>query len=105
MLFQGREAAPIISQTRPAIPTKPTPTPNAPAGGFPIVILELEDADLLNIITGGLPGLKALSTQRLRVLGDLRLAQQLEAAFVGAGGAEQVAVFLESIKQQRRSKL
>ncbi|KAJ3089402.1 hypothetical protein HK102_006477 [Quaeritorhiza haematococci] len=96
LLFQGREAPPVISQTRPTLPTPPTNVVPASAATLPVVLVELEDADLLNFVTGGLTGLKAYSSNRLKILGDLIVAQQLEEVFVKAGGVEKVMMFLKN---------
>ncbi|KAJ3294210.1 hypothetical protein HK104_003848 [Borealophlyctis nickersoniae] len=92
-VFQGRDAKPIISQTRPSFP----PT-NSAVAGLPVVVVELEDADILNMITGGLTGLKAFTTNRIKIVGDLDVARQIEEVFVKTGGVEKAMEYLERAK-------
>ncbi|KAI8907589.1 hypothetical protein BC831DRAFT_494650 [Entophlyctis helioformis] len=92
MVFQGRDVPPTISQTRPNIP-KGTDA----AKGFPAVVVEIEDTDIFKFITGGLPGLKAFTEGRVKIAGDLMLAQQLEEVFYKTGGLEKTRLFLEKI--------
>ncbi len=63
---------------------------------LPTVELELDDRDLLNLISGGLTGIHAYTSGKLKVKGDLSLAQQLEQVFQKAGGVEKVMFFLKS---------
>ncbi|PHZ07352.1 uncharacterized protein RHIMIDRAFT_209408 [Rhizopus microsporus ATCC 52813] len=50
--------------------------------------IQVEDHDLLNFITGGMTGVKAYMAGRIKVRGDLVLAQKLEEVFEKAGGRE-----------------
>ncbi|KAJ3009698.1 hypothetical protein HKX48_007792 [Thoreauomyces humboldtii] len=108
LLFKGLGSPPVISQTRPTLPP-PSASSKKHAGGFPlpVVLIEIEDHDILNFITGGLPALKAYTSQRVKIIGDLLLAQQLEDVFAKAGGAEKVAGFLKNAKAKggKTSKL
>ncbi|KAG1183824.1 hypothetical protein G6F36_008163 [Rhizopus arrhizus] len=52
------------------------------------VKIQVEDHDLLNFITGGMTGVKAYVAGRIKVRGDLVLAQRLEEVFEKAGGRE-----------------
>lgn len=88
--MSGVGTKPVISQTRPTLPP-PSKSP------LSVIMIEIEDADILNFITGGLPALKAYTTQRVRVVGDLILAQQLEDVFTKAGGKEKAMAFLEKV--------
>ncbi|KAI8906181.1 hypothetical protein DFJ77DRAFT_477739 [Powellomyces hirtus] len=94
LLFKGHNQTPVISQTR---PTLPSPSKSS----MPVILIEVEDADILNFITGGLPPLKAYASQRVRVVGDLLLAQQLEDVFAKAGGPEKAAAFLSKVKGKK----
>jgi hypothetical protein len=69
MLFQGLEAPPTISRVRPSIPS---------GENVPIVVIEIEDSDILNFITGGLNGVKAYVSGKIKILGDMQVALQLE---------------------------
>lgn len=88
ILFQGKDSPATVSQSKPASLKK----------GVPIVLIEIEDSDILNFITGGLTGLQALSKKKIRVLGDLELAQELESLFSKAGGVEKAMAFLKKAK-------
>ncbi|KAJ3162493.1 hypothetical protein HK101_000744 [Irineochytrium annulatum] len=80
----------VVSQQRPTLPAK------KPAGeATPVVVIEVEDDDLLNIVAGGLSGLKAYLSGRMKIVGDMQLAFQLEEIFVKAGGVEKVLKFLK----------
>ncbi|KAJ3149256.1 hypothetical protein HDU89_003974 [Geranomyces variabilis] len=95
LLFKGLNQTPTISQARPSLPA---PTKDQP---LPVVLIEIEDADILNFITGGLPPLKAYASQRVRIVGDLLLAQQLEDVFAKAGGPEKALAFLGRIQKSK----
>ncbi|KAI8900281.1 hypothetical protein BC833DRAFT_582534 [Globomyces pollinis-pini] len=95
--FFGRDKAPTISQERPQM-TKSTK-------GAPVAIIQLEDRDLLKFITGGLPGLKALNEGRIKIVGDLTFASELESVFNNAGGVEKVKEYLKKAKLALSSKL
>ncbi|KND01314.1 uncharacterized protein SPPG_03126 [Spizellomyces punctatus DAOM BR117] len=96
LLFKGINTKPVISQTRPTLPA-PSKTP------LPVILVEIEDADILNFITGGLPALKAYTSQRVRIVGDLLLAQQLEDVFSKAGGPEKAMKYLERVTGKKVS--
>ena len=51
-----------------------------------VVKIQVEDSDLVNFITGGMTGVKAYMTGKIKVRGDLMLAQRLEEVFEKAGG-------------------
>ncbi|SAL96904.1 hypothetical protein [Absidia glauca] len=44
------------------------------------VRIQVEDSDALNLVTGGVTGIKTFMTGRVKVKGDLLLAQRLEEA-------------------------
>ncbi|KAI7852009.1 hypothetical protein BDC45DRAFT_444644 [Circinella umbellata] len=74
----------------------------------PVVKLQVEDADVLNFVAGGLTGMKAYVARRIKVRGDLILAQKLEKLFEKAGGRERAMQFVqqnEQLSAQSASKL
>ncbi|KAK9384042.1 uncharacterized protein V2V93DRAFT_363406 [Kockiozyma suomiensis] len=70
-------------------------------GRLSTVVIELDDRDLVKYITGGLTGLKGVTTGRIRIAGDIDLALRLEDAFVKTGGVQQTLSYLRA----RRGKL
>ncbi|ORZ02872.1 hypothetical protein BCR43DRAFT_26603 [Syncephalastrum racemosum] len=63
------------------------------------VKIQVEDSDALNFITGGLTGIKAYTARRIRVRGNLELAQSLEQVFVKTGGRERAIDFIQRNEQ------
>ncbi|KAI9491310.1 hypothetical protein BDB00DRAFT_767392 [Zychaea mexicana] len=61
----------------------------------PVVKLQVEDGDVLNFVAGGLTGVKAYTARRIKVRGDLVLAQRLEKLFEKAGGRERAMQFVQ----------
>ncbi|KAI9272613.1 hypothetical protein BY458DRAFT_508770 [Sporodiniella umbellata] len=59
------------------------------------VRIQVEDNDLLNFITGGLTGVKAYVAGKIKVRGDLILAQKLEQVFEKAGGRDRAIEFMK----------
>ncbi|KAL2913081.1 hypothetical protein HK105_207426 [Polyrhizophydium stewartii] len=98
LLFQGRNSPPSISQTRPSLPKAVDDKP------IPVVVIEIEDQDLYKFITGGLHGLKAISENRIKIAGDLVLAQQLEEVFIKTGGVEKTKVFMAKAAAALRAR-
>ncbi|KAI9360065.1 hypothetical protein DFJ73DRAFT_816561 [Zopfochytrium polystomum] len=97
MLFPGNSAPPTISRSRPSLPASSSgPAP-------PVVVLEVEDADILNFVTGGLQSVKAFVSGRVRVVGDLQVALELEDVFRKSGGVEKAMAFVK--KAQNEGKL
>ncbi|KAJ3040742.1 hypothetical protein HDV00_010499 [Rhizophlyctis rosea] len=86
---------PTITRTKPEI---------SQSLQIPIVIVETTDADLLNIITGGLTGLEAFTRNRIKIVGDMMLATQLEEVFNEAGGVEKTMEFLRRAKERARNE-
>ncbi|KAL1922441.1 uncharacterized protein VTP21DRAFT_9980 [Calcarisporiella thermophila] len=106
LLFQGQEKPPVISSQRPAIPQQiPPDAERQNADSLPVVLIEIEDSDLLNFITGGLTGWGAIVSGKAKIAGDLMLAQKMEEVFKKAGGVEKVLGFLKANKIQAPSKL
>ncbi|CAO3596634.1 unnamed protein product [Absidia cylindrospora] len=60
------------------------------------VKIRVEDSDLLNFITGGLTGIKAYVNRRIKIKGDLVLAQRLENLFEKAGGRERALEYIRN---------
>ncbi|KAJ3327027.1 hypothetical protein HDU76_012421 [Blyttiomyces sp. JEL0837] len=85
MLFPGGQSPPTISTARPMIPSS----------SVPVVVVEIDDNDILNFITGGLSGVKAYVSGRVKVVGDLQVALQLEEVFNKTGGVEKAMRFLK----------
>jgi hypothetical protein len=69
LLFQGRDAAATISQTRPLLPSRHS---------LPVVVTEVEDGDILNFLTGGQNGVQAYVSGKVKIVGDLQLGLQLQ---------------------------
>ncbi|KAI8391733.1 uncharacterized protein BYT42DRAFT_592087 [Radiomyces spectabilis] len=73
------------------------------------VKIQVEDNDLLNFITGGMTGVKAYMTGKIKVRGDLILAQRLEEVFEKAGGRDRALEFIkkneEVLALAQKSKL
>ncbi|KAG0224383.1 hypothetical protein BGW42_006760 [Actinomortierella wolfii] len=100
LLFQGFDAPAIVSQKRPELPkVKRDEQP------IPVAVLELEDADLLNFMSGGLTGPRAIVTGKIKIAGAIELAEQLEEIFRKAKGAEKTLAYLEKKRNERRSRL
>ncbi|KAI8059116.1 hypothetical protein BC940DRAFT_248145 [Gongronella butleri] len=59
------------------------------------VKIVIEDSDLLNFITGGLTGIKAYVNRRIKIRGDLVLAQSLENLFEKSGGRERALEYMK----------
>ncbi|CAO3597088.1 unnamed protein product [Absidia cylindrospora] len=58
------------------------------------VKIRIEDSDLLNFITGGLTGIKGYVSRRIKIKGDLVLAQKLNILFDKAGGRERALDYI-----------
>jgi hypothetical protein len=48
---------------------------------IPIVLIEIEDLDLLKFVTGGISGVALITKKKVKIVGDLELAQELETIF------------------------
>ncbi|KAK9317321.1 hypothetical protein V1522DRAFT_402837 [Lipomyces starkeyi] len=94
LLFSARNKAPEVHH-------QAVPLLSQKARKLPIVVIELEDRDLVKYITGGLTGLKGVTSGKIKIAGDVDLALRLEDTFVNAGGVEQTLEFL----RRRQSKL
>ncbi|KAF9963646.1 hypothetical protein BGZ65_001599 [Modicella reniformis] len=95
MLFQGFDAPAIVSQKRPEIPkAKQDQQP------IPVAIVELEDKDLLNFMSGGLTGSRGIVNGKIKIAGAMELAEELEQIFRKAKGSEKTLAYLD----QKRGK-
>ncbi|KAG1474934.1 hypothetical protein G6F56_000046 [Rhizopus delemar] len=87
LLFQGNTILPIITSHKDKIKSAPK---------VKKVKIQVEDHDLLNFITGGMTGVKAYVAGRIKVRGDLVLAQKLEQFFEKAEGRERAIEFMKN---------
>ncbi|KAF9147556.1 hypothetical protein BG015_010776 [Linnemannia schmuckeri] len=95
LLFQGFDAPAVVSQKRPVLPkAKRDEDP------IPVAILQIEDSDLLNFMSGGLTGSRGIVSGRIKIAGAIELAEQLEQIFLKAKGQEKTLAYLE----QKRGK-
>ncbi|KAK4520270.1 isocitrate dehydrogenase (NAD(+)) idh1 [Mucor velutinosus] len=89
LLLQGNEIQPVITSDK-------AKAQESAKGKVKKVKIQVEDHDLLNFITGGLTGVKAYMAGRIKVRGDLVLAQRLEEVFERAGGRDRALEFLKN---------
>ncbi|KAK3828835.1 MAG: hypothetical protein J3Q66DRAFT_323693 [Benniella sp.] len=90
MLFQGFDAPAVVSQKRPEIPkAKKDEQP------IPVAIIEVEDKDLLNFMSGGLTGSRGMVSGKIKIAGAMELCEELEQIFRKAKGAEKTLAYLE----------
>ncbi|KAF8947200.1 hypothetical protein BGZ47_010026 [Haplosporangium gracile] len=95
LLFQGFDAPAVVTQKRPVLPkAKRDEDP------IPVAILQIEDSDLLNFMSGGLTGSRGIVSGRIKIAGAIELAEQLEQIFLKAKGQEKTLAYLE----QKRGK-
>ncbi|CAM0135605.1 hypothetical protein VKS41_005256 [Umbelopsis sp. WA50703] len=94
LLFQGNQVEPII--TMDAVSAKE----KAKAAKVRTVSITVDDADLVNFVTGGMTGVRAYMSGKLKVRGDLMLAQKLEDVFNKTGGQERALDFLKKNEKQ-----
>ncbi|KAF8975009.1 hypothetical protein BGZ46_009516 [Entomortierella lignicola] len=90
LLFQGFSAPAIVSQKRPEIPkAKKDEQP------IPVAIIQVEDSDLLNFMSGGLTGSRGIVSGKIKIAGAMELAEELEQIFRKAKGSEKTLAYLE----------
>ncbi|KAJ2961368.1 hypothetical protein NQZ79_g3343 [Umbelopsis isabellina] len=103
LLFQGSVATklsypaffePIITMDGDSAKAK------AKAAKVRTVSIAVDDADLVNFVTGGMTGVRAYMSGKLKVRGDLMLAQKLEEVFNKTGGQERALDFLKKNEKQ-----
>ncbi|ORX58813.1 hypothetical protein DM01DRAFT_1301503 [Hesseltinella vesiculosa] len=88
ILLQGNSVQPIITKN----PKKVQGIKKRKAS---TVNIRIEDSDLLNFITGGLTGIKGYVNRRIKIRGDLVLAQSLENLFEKSGGRQRALEFVK----------
>ncbi|KAI7905214.1 uncharacterized protein BX663DRAFT_502131 [Cokeromyces recurvatus] len=92
LVLQGNEIMPLITtseeKTRAGIKSK-----------LKTVKIQIDDADLLNFIIGGMTGVRAYMTGKIKVKGDLLLAQRLEEVFEKLDGRERAIEFVKNNEQ------
>ena len=112
ILLMGRSHLAKISMHQPPRSTllvgdaakKPVKLP--PLDQLKRVKVEMEDADMLKMLSGGMNGIKAYNSGKMKISGDLILARQLEHVFVKAGGVRRVMDHIKLYnQQQQKSKL
>ncbi|KAG0082758.1 hypothetical protein BGZ93_001898 [Podila epicladia] len=95
LLLQGFDMTPILSQKRPEIPkVKRDEQP------VPVAILQIEDSDLLNFMSGGLTGPRGIVSGKIKIAGAIELAEQLEEVFRKAKGPEKTLAYLDAKRQK-----
>ncbi|KAL0078783.1 hypothetical protein J3Q64DRAFT_1733422 [Phycomyces blakesleeanus] len=88
LLFQGNEVEPVITSDE-------ANARKSVKGKVRTVKIQIEDHNLLNFITGGMSGVKAYMSGKIKVRGDLILAQRLEEVFEKAGGRDRALEFIK----------
>ncbi|KAI8888682.1 hypothetical protein K501DRAFT_240310 [Backusella circina FSU 941] len=97
--LKGNEVIPVITSDE-------EEARSATKGKIRIVKIQVEDGDLVNFITGGMTGVRAYMTGKIKVKGDLLLAQRLEEVFEKLGGRERAIEFIKKNEQAfAKSKL
>ncbi|GAB5586976.1 hypothetical protein Unana1_01876 [Umbelopsis nana] len=94
LLFQGNQVEPIITMDTDKAKEK------AKAAKVRTVAITVEDSDLVNFVTGGMTGVRAYMSGKLKVRGDLMLAQRLEEVFNKTGGQERALEFLKKNEKE-----
>ncbi|KAF9108019.1 hypothetical protein BGX27_008510 [Mortierella sp. AM989] len=90
LLFQGFNAPAVVSQKRPEIPkAKRDEQP------IPVAIIQIEDSDLLNFMSGGLTGSRGIVSGKIKIAGAMELAEELEQVFRKAKGTDKTLAYLE----------
>ncbi|CAO3611293.1 hypothetical protein MBANPS3_000017 [Mucor bainieri] len=92
LLLQGKDVMPLITASE-------EDARAGVKGKIRTVKVQVDDADLLNFITGGMTGVKAYMTGKIKVKGDLLLAQRLEEVFEKLGGRERAIDFIKNNEQ------
>ena len=86
VVLRGRDAEPFVGTQQPSASS---------VEGLPTVEVAIEDKDLLKMITGGMNGIKAYTTKKVAIKGDMVLARQVEQLFVKAGGVQKVMKYMK----------
>ncbi|KAI8088711.1 uncharacterized protein BX664DRAFT_296019 [Halteromyces radiatus] len=90
-LLQGKDIKPVITNQEEVAKA-------AVKGKVKTVRIQVEDSDALNLVTGGVTGIKAFMTGKVKVKGDLLLAQRLEEAVEKMGARELAIAFIKENK-------
>ncbi|KAI9027584.1 hypothetical protein CLU79DRAFT_803144 [Phycomyces nitens] len=85
---KGNEVEPVITSDE-------SKARKSVKGKVRTVKIQIEDHNLLNFITGGMSGVKAYMSGKIKVRGDLILAQRLEEVFEKAGGRDRALEFIK----------
>ncbi|KAG0369239.1 MAG: hypothetical protein J3R72DRAFT_452845 [Linnemannia gamsii] len=99
LLFQGFDAPAVVSQKKPEIPKA-----KKDEQVIPVAIIQVEDSDLMNFMSGGLTGSRGIVSGKIKIAGAMELAEQLEEIFRKAKGAEKTLVYLDH-KRAKSEKL
>ncbi|CAO3623097.1 unnamed protein product [Cunninghamella echinulata] len=87
LLLQGKDIQPVITNEEKV-------ARDAAKSKVKVVRIQVEDSNALALITGGVTGLKAFLGGKIKVKGDLLLAQRLEAAMDQMGARELAIAFI-----------
>ncbi|CDS11298.1 hypothetical protein LRAMOSA03561 [Lichtheimia ramosa] len=93
-LLQGKGVMPVITDNEDVIK-------NTMKRKVKVVKVEVEDKNMVNLLTGGMTGIKAYMTGKIKIKGDLLLAQQLEQVFEKANGRKRAMTFIMENEQLR----
>ncbi|ORX45282.1 hypothetical protein DM01DRAFT_1328584 [Hesseltinella vesiculosa] len=92
LLLQGKDIQPVITN-------KEEEAREATKGKVRVVRIQVEDKDAFTLISGGVTGMKAFMTGKIKVKGDLLLAQRLEEAVDKMGARELANAFINQNKE------
>ncbi|KAG2184241.1 hypothetical protein INT44_009256 [Umbelopsis vinacea] len=92
--YAGNQVEPIITMDAEMAKEK------AKAARARTVRITIDDSDLVNFVTGGLTGVRAYMSGKIKVRGDLMLAQKLEEVFNKTGGQERALEFLKQNEKE-----
>lgn len=92
LLLQGKDVMPLITDDE-------EKARNSAKGKVRTVKIQVDDSDLINLVTGGMTGIKAYMSGKIKVRGDLMLAQRLEEVFDKANGRERAMEFIRNNEQ------
>ncbi|KAI9307088.1 hypothetical protein BJ944DRAFT_151114, partial [Cunninghamella echinulata] len=79
--LQGKDVQPVITNVEQV-------ARDATKSKVKVVRIEIEDSNVVSLITGGVTGVKAFMSGKIKVKGDLLLAQRLEAIIEQLGARE-----------------
>ncbi|CAO3678413.1 unnamed protein product [Umbelopsis vinacea] len=93
-IYPGNQVEPIITMDGDKAKDK------AKAAKVRTVSIAVDDSDLVSFVTGGMTGVRAYMSGKLKVRGDLMLAQRLEEVFNKTGGQERAMEFMKKNEKQ-----